>query len=133
MSRYGIDTNVLIRFIVQDDPEQSMRATDFLKNHCSEEAPGFISMFVLCEIVWVLRRAYGYPKSNIINVLETILRTSELTVEEPQIAWEALQRFKTGTADFSDFVIGTINKSAGCEQTATFDQQAAESDLFRLI
>ena len=67
MIRYGIDTNVLIRFIVQDDPEQSKRATDFLKNHCSEEAPGFISMVVMCEIVWVLRRAYGYSKSNIIN------------------------------------------------------------------
>ncbi|MEZ4744822.1 MAG: type II toxin-antitoxin system VapC family toxin [Calditrichia bacterium] len=133
MIRYGIDTNVLIRFIVQDDPEQSKRATDFLKNHCSEEAPGFISMVVMCEIVWVLRRAYGYSKSNIINVLETILRTSELMVEEPQIAWEALHRFKTGSADFSDFIIGTINKSAGCEQTATFDQQAGQSDLFRLI
>ena len=83
----GIDTNVLVRHLVQDDPRQAHAATQVITKQCTRDNPGFINRIVLCELVWVLESAYGYSKDTIVNVLDRLLRTSQLRVEDAQTAW----------------------------------------------
>ncbi|MBN1894822.1 type II toxin-antitoxin system VapC family toxin [bacterium] len=127
----GIDTNVLIRYIVRDDVRQTAIATKYLEQHISAVDPGYISQIVLCEIVWVLKRAYGFPKKIIIEVLQQILKTREFSVECPEIARRAIADYEDGNIDFSDCWIGISNRTAGCEFTVTFDRSALLHPAFR--
>lgn len=129
----GIDTNVLIRYIVQDDPRQARAATRLIEGQCSAEDPGFISHMVLCEFVWVLSSAYRYAKPEVIGVLEQLLRVAQLRVENPQILWRALEDFRRHRADFSDHLIGRLHAAQGCERTVTFDRLAAGAEGFELL
>ncbi len=129
----GLDTNVLIRYIVQDDPDQSRKASQFIENNCSHKVPGFINSIVLCEIVWVLKRAYGYNKNLIIVVLKQILITAELEVENSDCALLALRDYEHGKADFADYYIAEINREKGCEYTVTFDQKTSDCPRFSLL
>jgi predicted nucleic-acid-binding protein len=129
----GLDTNILVRYIVQDDPLQSKHATEFVENHCSVSAPGFINLIVLCELVWVLGRAYGYKKEIITEVIKQILTTKEFMVENSENAWKALNEFLNGKADFSDYIIGYINKNVGCEFTITLDKLASQNKSFKFL
>ena len=119
----GIDTNVLVRYLVQDEPEQARRASRFISNACSADDPGFINQIVLCELVWVLESAYGYPRDRVAQLIESILRTAQLKVENADNAWTALREYRTGV-DFADSLIAAVNQRAGCEETATFDRKA---------
>lgn len=119
----GLDTNVLVRYLTQDAPEQASKAEQLIDKHCTKDEPGHISLVVLCELVWVLRGAYGYEKNLVIKVLEQIMATSELMVEAEHIAKLALVAFKTNTADFADYVVVFSNRTAGCEMTYSFDQK----------
>ena len=129
----GLDTNVLIRYIVQDDAVQSKNATEFLEKHCSISTPGFINNIVICEIVWVLQSCYKYKKEIIINVVKRILTTKEFIVDNSENLWKTLDEFSNGKADFSDYLIGKINKHRGCEFTITFDTLASASKEFKLL
>ena len=104
----GVDTNILVRYITQDGVETAV-ANDFLENECSESNPGFLSLVVLCELVWVLRRAYRYEKRDICMILEKIFTTREFSIEHSMIAWRALRLFNHSNANFSDHVIGETN------------------------
>jgi len=128
----GIDTNVLVRYIVQDDEKQAAIATEWIES-CSVETPGWISVVVLCETVWVLSRAYGYEKTTVQSVLQRIFLACELAVEQQEYAWSALRDFAQGNADFSDYLIIHLNRSAGCEYTVTFDKKASSHRLVRLL
>jgi len=128
----GIDTNVLVRYIVQDDERQAAIATNAVEA-CSVETPGWISAIVLCETVWVLSRAYGYDKSTIQAVLQRVFLASELVVEQQEQGWLALRAFASGNADFSDYLIAHINQASGCEYTVTFDTKASGHRLFQLL
>lgn len=123
----GLDTNVLARYIVQDDPEQAERATALIETRCTREQPGHVDPVVLCELVWVLERAYGYTRTTVSAVLRQILSTAELTVAFPDSAWAALRAYEQGSADYADYLIGAHNRSAGCETTYTFDRRASKS------
>ncbi len=125
----GIDTNVLVRYIVQDDPDQARKATRFITNECSSEDPGLINRIVLCELVWVLETAYGYPRENVAFVLEKILRTAQLKIEDHQEAWLSFRDYQEG-GDFADAFIAAINRRLGCERTVTFDRTAARRPGF---
>jgi len=122
----GLDTNILVRYITQDHPEQSGRAVDLLESRCTKESPGVLALVVLCELVWVLRGAYGYKKSAIIQVMEQILVCRELEVKNYSVAFSALAAYKKGSADFADYVIAFANQDAGCEATFSFDQKLAK-------
>ena len=106
----GLDTNVFIRYIVQDDEQQAQLATDVIENQCSIENPAFINEITLCEIVWVLKRAYRYDKTVILAILKQLLGGSEVYVSSHAEAWEAYYDYETGNADFSDSFIARINK-----------------------
>jgi predicted nucleic-acid-binding protein len=129
----GLDTNVLVRYIVQDDAEQARRAAIFIENEMPKTLPGLISLAVMMELTWVLSRAYGYAKRDIANVLEQLLVTDGFEVETSDIAWAALRAFREGSADFSDYCICIRNRQAGAAHTVTFDRRAAEHEYFVLL
>lgn len=121
----GIDTNVIVRYIVQDDPEQAKAATKLIEQSCSSDNPGYINHIVLCEIVWVLRRNYKLDKQSICQVIEQIMRTDRLMIEDIQLVWKALETFKETKADFADWLSSQRNLRAGCRYTATLDDAAS--------
>ena len=127
----GIDTNVLIRYIVQDDPGQSRIATRMIEENLSPENKGFIPSIVLCEVIWVLKRFYRQPKEQLLLVVKTILETEVFEVEHRDCAWRAYYDFDEGDADFSDYYIAQVNKVYGASFTVTFDETAQKHRLFR--
>ena len=127
----GIDTNVLVRYIVQDDPKQSKIATKLIESRLSIADKGFISSIVLCEVVWVLKRLYRQPKDRLLLVVKTILEAEAFEVEHRDCAWRAYYDFDEGLADFSDYYLARINKTYGATFTATFDERAQKHRLFK--
>lgn len=119
----GIDTNVLVRYLVQDDPEQSAQSTLLIEQECNLSSPGYLSNIVLCELVWVLTGAYKYDKNLVIEVMEQILVTAELLVENENVVRKAINDYKIGSADFSDYLIVNNNQQSGCSKTYTFDKK----------
>jgi len=109
----GLDTNVLVRHLVQDDPGQSRKPAQLITKQCMRDNPGFINRIVLCELVWVLESACGYPKDTIVVVLDKLLRTSQLKIEDVQAAWTAFRMYQKGKADFADCLLGTTNRIGG--------------------
>ena len=86
----------------------------------------------MCEVVWVLERAYRYDSATIAGCIETILRTADLCVENEKAVWVALSRYQEGY-DFADALIGETNVLAGVSETQTFDKRAARLNTFHLI
>lgn len=128
----GLDTNVIVRYVTQDDPVQARKATALIES-LSADAPGFIPLICLVELVWVLQSCYPATKNDVTDVLETLLRTKELVVERAEIVWQALRQFRETAADFADCLIQRCAHAAQCEYTVTFDRTAAKSAGMRLI
>ncbi len=122
----GLDTNVLVRLLVADDPDQTARAQRFIAARCTRKSPGFINCIVLAELVWVLARAYGYSRASIADVVEDLLSGDDRVVEHHDEVRAALADYRSRRVDFIDAVIFRINRARGCEATATFDQRAAK-------
>ncbi|MDR2244100.1 MAG: type II toxin-antitoxin system VapC family toxin [Burkholderiales bacterium] len=120
----GLDTNVLIRYIAQDDKKQSAQATNLIEAFTSEK-PGFVSLIGIIELVWVLESCYESDKEEIVNVIDTLLKTKELVVENSIAVQQALRIFSTTNVDFSDCLIERSGHHAGCNHTATFDRKAS--------
>lgn len=128
----GLDTNVLVRYVTQDDPVQSPKASRLIES-LTTASPGFVSLVSVVELVWVLQSSYQSAKSEVVAVLETLLRTRELTVEHADVIWQALRRFTSTRADFADCLIERCAHAAGCEYTATFDVSAAKATSMRRL
>lgn len=120
----GLDTNVLVRYVTRDDPEQYRTAKAFLESTCTPEQPGYVNVIILCELVWVLKGAYDASKEEIIRTLDQVLRTRQLQVQHRDQVRMALEDYRRSTADFADCLIGRLNQDAGCASTVTFDQRA---------
>ena len=121
----GIDTNILIRYLVADDEEQATRAANFIERECSRDDPGYLNRIVMCELVWVLRRLYGYRREQISDTIKALLSAAELRVEDQDSAWNAVRDDDAGTCDFADSYLARTNRKAGCVTTVTFDSKAA--------
>jgi predicted nucleic-acid-binding protein len=128
----GLDTNLLIRYIIQDDPKQSKIAERIIESNCTNENPGWISTIVLCEFVWVIQGAYNYSKELIVSILYKLLSTSEIQVESASLVREALKIYEKESLDFSDILIGCLNHSFECSTTYTFDKKAPKNKYFTL-
>lgn len=129
----GLDTNVVVRFIAQDDEIQSPVATRFI-SRLSREQPGFISAVVLAEITWVLSRAYKASREEIAKVVEGLLRSAELIVENAEAAYRALAVYQASTsAEFADALIAQTAALAGARETVSFDRKAAAETGMRLL
>ena len=129
----GLDTNVLVRYIVQDDPEQGRAAGELIESQCTAQEPGYVSVPVLLELVWVLAGHYDYDKSVVASVIRQILRTAEFTVEDHDVIGIALREFESDNGDFADCVIAQRNHAHGCKRTYTFDRKAGRGRHFALV
>jgi predicted nucleic-acid-binding protein len=128
----ALDTNVLVRHATEDDPDQTRSARAVL-DELSAEAPGFVSIIVLAELYWVLRR--GRPRlsaSAVHDVIEILLDAPEIEIEDEESVTRALDRARSG-ADFADALIGDAATLYGCTETVTFDRRAAEQLGWRLL
>ena len=128
----GLDTNILVRYIAQDDPKQSPKATRLIES-LTIDSPGFISIVSVIELVWVMTSCYSSTRGEVCDVLETLLRTKELVVAQTDIVWKAIRLFKENKADFTDCLIERSANEAGCGYTVTFDRDAAKHCGMRLI
>lgn len=127
----GIDTNVLVRYLTQDDASQARKAAKFIAG-CTQESPAFVNRIVICELVWVLESGYGYPRAQVSLALERILRTLQFRIEDRSEAWAAFHVYQSG-GDFADALVAAGNKRLGCEHTVTFDRKAAQQLEFLLL
>ena len=126
----GLDTNVLVRYLVRDDPAQTARADRLIESSCTPEHPGRVALVTLCELYWVLRRGYGYRQPDILCVLRGLLSAADLDVESSALVGSAIQSCERGKAGFADYVIAHGNAAAGAKVTYTFDATAAAEPLF---
>ncbi|MEZ4265769.1 MAG: type II toxin-antitoxin system VapC family toxin [Myxococcota bacterium] len=124
----GLDTNVLVRYLVDDDEEQANAAAILL----SSGEQFYVSHIVLCESVWVLRSSYRRQRHEVADALQALLRSPQLSIQAPHVAERALARYASGTADFADYLIAEDATAAGCATVATFDKKLlAESGFVR--
>jgi predicted nucleic-acid-binding protein len=129
----GLDTNVLVRYLAQDDAIQSAQATEIIERQLTEEHPGFISLVTMVETVWVLDRVYGLSNHEVAAAVERILQADRLLVQNEQEAFTAMTALKGGTGSFSDALIGALGAWAGCTATVTFDKKAKRLTQFKLL
>lgn len=128
----GLDTNILVRYLAQDDPVQSPKATEIIERRLTEENPGFLSIVAMVETVWVLDRAYGLARDEIAATVERMLQTDVLVVESEQEIFAAMIALRDGHGSFSDAVIAALGAKAGCSFTLTFDRKALRLPGFQL-
>jgi len=128
----GLDTNVLVRYIMQDDPKQSAKATKLVESLTREE-PGFVTLVSVIELVWVLSSCYDLTREQLAQALEALLRAKQLVVDQADQVVRALRVFATGSADFADCLIERTASNAGCARTMTFDVAAAKTAGMTLI
>lgn len=120
----GLDTNIIIRYLTQDDLQQSKQATAIIENQLDINNQGFISLVVLVEIIWVLSCCYKQTKSELVPVINQLLMTKQFNIEQMELAFKALRKWQHGAGDFSDALIAVLAKDNGCDYTLTFDKQA---------
>lgn len=120
----GLDTNVLLRYLTQDDPGQSKKATELIETRLTEEYPGFVSVVVMAELAWVLERSYRLGPASIAACIERILQTDVLVVENEQQVFAGMIALKKGRGSFADALIVALGTRAGCANTLTFDRKA---------
>jgi len=129
----GLDTNVLVRYLAQDDKSQSASASRLIEKELTPENPGFVSLIALVETVWVLETCYACSRADIAAILERLLRVKQLRIQDAETAWRALRQFIPGKADFSDCLIERLGHAHDCLHTATFDKAAAKFAGMKLI
>ncbi len=128
----GLDTNVVVRYLTQDDAKQAAVATRLVES-LSPAEPGFVSHVVLVETVRVLESCYDADAAKLAEVLETLLRIGSIVVERAEVVWRALRQFRQGGGDFSDALVLSLAQEAGCTKTVTFDQLAAKRNGMTLL
>jgi predicted nucleic-acid-binding protein len=128
----GLDTNVLVRYLTQDEPIQSAKARDVIERRLTLAKPGFVSIVAMVETVWVLERAYELTPIEIVGAVERILQTEVLVVENEQEVFTAMIALKRGQGSFADAVIGALGARRGCSRTLTFDRKALRLSGFEL-
>ena len=128
----GLDTNVIVRYITQDDAKQAEKANKLIEKNLSARKPGYITLVTLVEIVWVLDSCYEQPKESILNVIYALLTTRQIVVERADSVYIAMKRYRSGKADFSDAVISVVAENDGCDSIVTFDKKAVSVGMVLL-
>ena len=128
----GLDTNILLRYLAQDDPVHSSKAARLIESRLTPDHPGFISLVTLAEVVWTLTTKYALSKSEIARILEGLLSAPNLIVQNEQEVASAMSALYEGES-FADALIGALGAWAGCDSTLTFDRKASRLPGFKLI
>ncbi len=129
----GLDSNVVVRHLTQDDPVQSRKATKLIERELTEASPGFVSIVAMAEIAWVLERAYGLSDRQIARAFEAMLQTDSLVIQCEQEVFAAMTVVKEGRGSFADALIAALGAKAGCTNTLTFDRKASRLYGFALL
>ena len=122
----GLDTNVLVRFLVRDDPVQFARAQGLIRREVARRQSVFVSLLVLMETEWVLRSRYRYTKDRLVETLSRLLDSAEVRFEDEGSVERALFLWKDSRADFADCLIAARHWTLGCDATASFDSKAMD-------
>ena len=122
----GLNTNLLLRYLAQDDPTQSRRATEIIEHRLTEQEPGFVSLVCILEVVWVLKSLFKRSPQQIANDIEMLLAADALDVQNEQEVYSAVVALRNGTGTFEDALIGSLGIWRGCSATLTFDEDAAK-------
>ena len=122
----GLDTNVLLRYLTQDDPAHSPRATEIIGQRLTAEEPGFVSLVSVLEVVWVLKSLFKRSRQQIANDIEMLLAADTLEIQNEQEVYYALVALRNGRGTFEDALIGSLGAWRGCSATLTFDEDAAK-------
>lgn len=128
----GLDSNILVRYLTQDDPDQSLKATEIIERRLTEENTGFVTIVAMVEIVWVLDRAYRFSTREIAAAVERMLQIDVLVVENEQEVFTAMIALKNGQGTFADALIASLGARAHCSCTLTFDLKALRLPGFEL-
>ncbi len=128
----GLDTNVLVRYIMQDDVQQAKLASELMEALTVDE-PGFIPIVAVIELVWVLSSSFELVRSQVVRALEVLLQTKEVQVENAEVVWRAVRLYRASTADFADCLIERSAAAAGCARTMSFDRGAVKNCAMTLI
>ena len=129
----GLDTNVLVRYLAQDDPVQSPTATELIERRLSDADPGFVSTVAMAETAWVLERAYGLSDHEVAAAIERTLQAGVLMIEHEQDVFTAMIALRQGRGSFADALIGALGARAGCSHTVTFDREASRLPDFQRL
>jgi predicted nucleic-acid-binding protein len=129
----GLDTNVLLRYLIKDDEAQGDRSARVIRQADVRGEPVFIGPVVLCEMVWVLESRYGYAKPEIVRTLTAILDADGFDIADRNVVRSAVDDYRTHKADFADCLIGRTNEAAGCRETVTFERRLKALEPFRVL
>ncbi len=128
----GLDTNVLVRYIMQDDARQAELATELMESLTVDDL-GFVPLVALVELVWVLSSSFDLARSQVVQALETLLQTKEIQVENAEVVWRAVRLYRASAADFADCLIERSAAAAGCSRTMSFDRGAVKNCSMTLV
>ncbi|MGC1675947.1 MAG: type II toxin-antitoxin system VapC family toxin [Candidatus Binataceae bacterium] len=128
----GLDTNLLVRYLVRDDPAQAAAARRFIFQNCTSQDPGFVNRIVICELVWVLESRYRLDRGQIVDALSELLEAEQLLFENEEDLRTAVAQYREG-ADLADGLLAAVNRKAGCDYTATFARKAGRLEGFRVL
>ena len=128
----GLDTNILVRYFIQDDPEQTRLAVNLIDSLSPTES-GWIGVAVFMELDWVMNNVLKVKKDRVVEIFDTLLVSQELVMENADIVREALQLYRSRNTDFSDCLIASAAKAAGCSRTVTLDRIAARDAGMELV
>lgn len=126
----GLDTNILVRYLLDDDPHWSPIVTRFVDEELTPGRPGFINPITLVELVWVLRRRPGYDRGKLSELIESLLTSDSVVLGDAPAVARALAAFRGGSAGFADYLIAELNEQAGASPTVTIDRKAGKTFPF---
>ena len=126
----ALDSNVLVRYVVEDDPGETKVAAELIESVLSASEPAFVSLVVVCEVAWVLRSGYGFKPAQVRETLSRLSNACQLTFENAEIVDRALSE---GRHDPADMIIHELGRAAGCSETVTFDRRFARAEGVRLL
>lgn len=131
----GLDTNVLVRYLTQDDVLQSAAATRLVNEELSQQNPGFVSQVVLVELCWVLKRLYSVSEAELVETVADLLASSKFKLENEPVIQAAVQQMRNrkSKVGFADQLIAQIATAAGCSHTVSFDRAAVRSAGMKLL
>ncbi len=129
----GLDTNIIVRYIMQDDPVQSAKAIRIIERSFTEQNPAFISLASILETAWVLESSYRLSHQQVAQAIERMLQIESLNIQNEHEVSAAARALKTGQGSFADALIGALGIWAGCDFTLTFDKKASRLQGFELI
>jgi predicted nucleic-acid-binding protein len=129
----AVDTNILVRYLTHDDSKQAQIAERILSECDVAHEPVFLSVLVLCELLWVLDRSFGHSKAQRIEVIEHLLETNLFRVDHEHLVRSSLNLYRDGKGSFPDYLIGEISRQAGCRDTVSFDRALKGSPGFTIL